>query len=323
MKKIPLLLFYLFCIRALPAQENITRDTVPFDFWGTTFWPSDRSVDQIRHPDDQSLLAVRRYYPNGSVAEEYLRISDTLWLYQQFDSLEHSHMLARGLFEADPEFQPLDTVATFDPETYEERIQLRYSRYSFKTGAWLEQDRNGYIWTGTYEDGLREGLWEKRDAYDFTELRGYRYFDGEITGDTTLNWALSTDTARIIGLLCEGVVPGRRGGIVQENTPGGYWRLCLVGPDLQGKNTIWRLSHMDYLAGQCNADTWGSYLFLEDRTLLYLLQSEYDNYTFRDEGRWELLDGNKLLFSLQKKGDKRFLMKYLAGGDLILVELPY
>jgi hypothetical protein len=304
------------------AQENIRRDTVPFAFWGSTFWQYSSAVDQIRSPDGQVLLAVRKYYPNGAVAEEYLRQTDTLWLYQQFDSLEHTHMLARGLYEADPEYQALDTIVTFDPNSYEKTTQLRYSRYSFKTGSWLEQDRNGYIWTGLYEDGLREGLWEKRDAFDYTELRGYRYYGGEITGDTTLNWALSTDTARIVGLLCEGVVPGQHGGIVLENTPGGLWRLCAVGPDMLGTHKLWRFSHLDYLPDQCMNDSWGSYLFKEDRTLLFMLNSQNHNYLFRDIGRWELLDGNKLLFSLKKKGDFRFQMKYLANGELILVELP-
>lgn len=322
MKNIPAFIFFLAFALSLQAQENITYDTIPYYFWSTTFWPNDGAVDQIRNPRDQSLLTARKYYPNGAVAEEYLRVADTLWLYQQYDSVEHTHMLARGLYVADPEYQVLDTVITFNPVDFEESIQLRCSRYSFKTGPWVEQDRNGYIWTGLYEDGLREGLWEKRDAYDYTELRGYVYYGGEVTGDSVLNWALSNDTARISGLLCEGVVPGGRGGIVTENTPGGLWRLCSVGPDLLGRNDIWHFNHLDYLPGQCTNDNWGSYLFLEDRSLLFMLQSQTDSYSLRDEGRWELLDGNKLLLSLKKKGDKRFQMKYLANGELILLELP-
>lgn len=323
MKSVPAVIFIWFIPLFLSAQENILRDTVPFDFWGSTFWQYNSNVDQIRNPRDQSLMAVRKYYPNGAIAEEYLRVSDTLWLYQQFDSLEHTHMLSRGLYVADPEYQVLDTTATFDPENYEETIRLRYSRYSFKTGPWQEQDRNGYVWTGVYEDGLREGLWQKRDAYDYTELRGYLYYGGEITGDSTLNWALSNDTARIIGLLCEGVLPGQRGGLVTENTPGGFWRLCSVGPDMHGKPNLWQFRHLDYLPELCGNDSWGSYFFKEDRTLMFNLQSASASYSQRDEGRWELLDGNKLLFSLQKKGSTRFLMKYLANGELILVELPY
>lgn len=312
--------FFLFVSYGF-SQEVILQDTVPFDFWGSTFWQYNRSVDQIQNPRDQSILSVRKYYPNGAIAEEYLRISDTLWLFQQFDSLEHTRMLARGLYVADPEYQVLDTVLTFDPESYEQIVRLRYSRYSFKTGPWLEQDRNGYVWTGMYEDGMREGLWQKRDGYDYTELRGYLYYGGEIASDSTLNWALSSDTARIIGLLCEGVVPGERGGIVQENTPGGLWRLCSVGPDRLGRNTHWEFQHLDYASEPCNTTSWGAYLFKEDGTLLFLLNDSH--YPLRDEGRWELLDGNKLLLSLKKKGEKRFQMKYLAEGELILVELPY
>ncbi|MCB0531941.1 MAG: hypothetical protein H6574_02500 [Lewinellaceae bacterium] len=321
MNTIPTVLLLVFPF-FIQAQESISRDTVPFAFWGSTLWQYSHAVDQIRSPDGQTLLAVRKYYPNGAVAEEYLRQSDTLWLFQQYDSLEHSHMLVRGLYEADPEFQVLDTLVTFDPENYERTILLRYSRYAFKTGPWLEQDRNGYVWTGMYEDGLREGLWEKRDAFDYTELRGYEYYGGEITGDTTLNWALSADTARIIGLLCEGVVPAQYGGIVQENTPGGLWRLCFVGPDMLGTHKLWRFNHLDYLPDQCTNDSWGSYLFQEDRTLLFMVSNQTFNYVFRDQGRWELLDGNKILLSLPKKGDTRFQMKYLANGELILVELP-
>ena len=311
-------LFFPFC---LYAQETITRDTVPFDFWGSTNWSFDQTIEQIRDPMDNALIAVRKYYTNSQVAEEYLRVSDTAWLYQQYDSLDPTRMLTRGLYTADPEYEVLDTLIRFDPETYEEDIHLRYSRYSFKTGPWLEWDRNGYIWTGAYEDGNREGLWQKRDAYDFTELRGVVYDGGEVVGDSILNWALATDQSIIAGLLCEGVVPGHRGGIVSENTPGGLWRLCSINPDPFGKSQVWRFTHMDFLPGQCTNESWGSYLFEENKTLLFAIQTE--NGSIRDEGRWELLDGNKILLSLQKRGDHRFQMKYLADGDLILMELPY
>lgn len=315
----------LFCLCLLvssaTAQEVVTRDTIPFDFWGSTFWQYNNAVDQIRDPMSNKLVAVRKFYPSNQIAEEYLRINDTTWLFQQYDSIESTRFLQRGLFVADPEYQVVDTILSFDPVTYEEDIRLRYSRYSFKTGPWLEQDRNGYIWTGMYEDDLREGLWQKRDGYDFTELRGYVYYGGEIVRDSTLNWALSDDKEKIVGLLCEGVVPGQRGGIVAENTPGGLWRLCAVSPDALGKNKIWQFTHLDYLPGQCSNDSWGSYLFLEDRSLLFAVSTPAG--PARDEGRWELLDGNKLLLSLKKQGDRRFQMKYLAGGELTLTELPY
>lgn len=303
------------------AQDAIIRDTVPFSFWGSTFWKYSNAVDQISDPLDNRLISVRKYYPNNLVAEEYLRVNDTTWLYQQYDSLEPSRLLCRGLYVADPEYQAMDTILTFDPETYEESIQLRYSRYAFKTGPWTEQDRNGYVWTGIYEDDLREGLWQKRDAYDFTELRGYWYEGGELVRDSVLNWALSDDTTKINGLLTEGVVPGQRGGIVNENTPGGLWRLCAISPDVFGRGKIWQLTHLDFLPGQCSNESWGSYLFLADGRLLYAVAGQ--SGLVRDDGRWELLDGNKLLLSLKKRGDLRFQMKFLRDGEMTLVELPY
>lgn len=321
MRQIPVFILFLLLSKIAFPQETVTRDTVPFDFWESTTWAFDSKVDQIRNPADNALIAVRYYYANSQVAGEYLRIADTAWLYQEYDSLEPTRLLNRGLYVSDPEYQVLDTLVTFEPETYEEHVALRYARASFKTGPWLEWDRNGYIWTGTYEDGQREGLWQKRDAYDFTELRGVVYDGGEVVGDSVLNWALANDTGKIIGLLCEGVVPGHRGGIVHENTPGGLWRLCSVNPDLFGKSQIWTFTHLDYLPGQCTNESWGSYLFLEDRSLRFAVQAEHG--LVLDEGRWELLDGNKILLSLQKRGDHRFQMKYLADGELILMELPY
>ena len=303
------------------TQENVTQDTVPFDFWGSTLWQLDNSVDQIRDPQDNSLIAVRKYYTNSRISEEYLRLNDTTWLFQHYDSLEPTRFVERGLYISDPEFGPVDTILNFDPTTYEEDIHVRLSRYGFKSGPWLERDENGYIWTGNYEDDLREGLWQKRDAYDYTELRGFLYEGGDLVRDSILNWALSTDTSKIVGLLSEGVVPGQRGGIVSENTPGGFWRLCSVGPDAFGKNQIWKFTHLDYLPGQCTNDSWGSYLFLENRSLLYVVNTP--NGPARDEGRWELLDGNKLLLSLKKQGDKRLQMKFLCDGELILQELSF
>ena len=322
MSNISAVLLFLFLPALLGAQEeNITRDTVPLDFWGSTHWQYEAAIDQIRDPLDNSLIGVRRYYPNSRIAEEYLRLADTAWLYQEYDSLEPTRFLRRGMYIADPEYQVIDTVLNFDPTNYEEEIRLRYARYSFKTGPWLEQDQNGYIWTGAYEDDQREGLWQKRDAYDYTELRGVIYENGEVVRDSVLNWALSTDTSTLVGLLTEGVVPGQRGGIVDENTPGGLWRLCTVGPEPYSKSQLWRFTHLDYLPAQCTNDSWGSYLFLEDKTLRYAVSSP--NGLVRDDGRWELLDGNKLLLSLKKAGSRRFQMKFLCDGELILMELPY
>ena len=315
---------FLFCIcslRLLSAQDVIIRDTVPFSFWGSTFWKYSNAVEQITDPQSNALISVRKYYPNNLVSEEYLRVNDTTWLYQQYDSLEPSRLLCRGLYEADPEYQAMDTIVTFDPETYEESYRLRYSRFAFKTGPWTEQDRNGYVWTGVYEDDLREGLWQKRDAYDFTELRGYVYEGGELVKDSILNWALSSDTSIITGLLTEGVAPGQRGGIVGENTPGGLWRLCAISPDVFGRGKIWQFTHLDFLPGQCSNESWGSYFFLADRSLLFAVAGQ--SGLVRDEGRWELLDGNKLLLSLKKRGDMRFQMKFLRDGEMTLIELPY
>lgn len=303
------------------AQDVVVRDTVPFTFWGSTFWKYSNAVDQITDPLNNSLISVRKYYPNNFVSEEYLRVDDTTWLYQQYDSIESSRLLCRGLYVADPEYQVMDTILTFDPQSYEESIQLRYSRYTFKTGPWTEQDRNGYVWTGVYEDDYREGLWQKRDAYDFTELRGYVYESGELVRDSVLNWALSADTTTVTGLLTEGVAPGQRGGIVSENTPGGFWRLCAINPDAFGRGKIWQFIHLDFLPGQCSNESWGSYLFMADRTLLFAVPGQ--SGLVRDEGRWELLDGNRLLLSLKKRGDTRFQMKFLRDGEMTLIELPY
>lgn len=313
------------CLAAIPcsafSQEIISRDTVPFSFWGGTFWKYSSAVEQITDPLENQLIAVRKYYPNSLVSEEYLRVNDTAWLYQQYDSLEPARLLCRGVYVSDPEYEVMDTIITFDPETYEESIQLRYSRYAFKSGPWTEQDRNGYVWTGTYEDDLREGLWQKRDAYDFTELRGYLYEGGELLRDSVLNWALSADTATVAGLLTEGVTPGQRGGLVSENTPGGLWRLCAISPDVFGRGKVWQLTHLDFLPAQCSNESWGSYLFLADRTLLFGVPGQ--SGLVRDEGRWELLEGNKILLSLKKRGDFRFEMKFLRDGEMTLLELPY
>ncbi len=91
------------------AQDVVVRDTVPFAFWGSTFWKYSNAVDQITDPLNNSLISVRKYYPNNFVSEEYLRVDDTTWLYQQYDSIESSRLLCRGLYVADPEAQLQDS----------------------------------------------------------------------------------------------------------------------------------------------------------------------------------------------------------------------
>ena len=295
-------------------------DTFDFDFWGNTFWDYDRNVQQLRDPLQNRLLAVRRRFSNGNVSDEYLRVEDLSWMYLAYDSIEPGRLVARGLYTAPADFWVVDTILTFDPESYEEALYLRYAPASSKSGFWTEEDSLGFVWTGEYEDGERVGIWERSNRRDPQyDLRGYIYEDGEIDRDTLLNLALATDPEEVVPVLCAGEVAGQAGGLVETNTQGGLWKLCSVVGETPTRTT-WVLVGPDYAGEQtCLMQTWGSYLFLPDRTLIWGLPDRHG--TTREVGHWEILEGNQILFSLPKQGEKWFRRKYLRDGELIMEEL--
>ncbi len=306
---------------ALPlfAQEPAGRDTFAFDFWGSTFWDYDQNVQQVREPLNNALLAVRRRYANGNTSQEYFRVDDRSWLFLAYDSLESGRLIARGMMVAPPDFWLVDTLLSFDPESYSQETYLRYAPASYKTGAWLEEDSLGFVWTGEYEDGERTGLWERQNRRDPKyDLRGFIYEDDEIDRDTLLNLALATESEEVVEALCAGEVPGQSGGLVDSDTPGGLWRLCSVVGETPTR-TIWTLISADNPDTPCLMQTWGCYLFLPDRTLIWGLPDRHG--TTRETGHWEILDGNQILFSLPKQGEKWFRLKYLRDGELIMEEL--
>lgn len=318
------LAFLFFLTLALRGQaqeppEPTGRDTFAFDFWGTTFWDYDDQIQQVREPLTNSLLAVRRHFLTGNVAEEYVRVQDTAWLFLAYDSLDPGRLISRGLYVAPPDYWIADTLVSFDPESYEEQIFLRYAPASFKHGPWIEEDSFGYVWQGEYAEGERIDLWERYNRRDpLYDLRGYIYEDDEIDRDTILNWALAPHHEDLVPELCAGEAPGQRGGLVEEDTPGGLWRLCSVVGETPTR-TVWRLAHLENEAASCQAENWGCYLFLEDRTLIWGIPDRHG--TTRETGHWEILEGNQLLFSLPKQGEKWFRLKYLRDGELVMEEL--
>ena len=52
-----------------------------------------------------------------------------------------------------------DTFVSFDPETYEETLEVINYYHLVKNGKWSETNDKGDIWTGNYINGLKEGQW--------------------------------------------------------------------------------------------------------------------------------------------------------------------
>ncbi len=309
-----------------PAESEATIvmppagvDTFDFNFWGGTSWDYDRNVQQVRDPVSNRLLAVRRRFANGNVLDEYLRVEDGNWLYLAYDSLDPARLRARGMYSAQADSWLIDTLVTFDPESYEEAYYLRIAPASVPVGFWMEEDSLGFVWTGEYEDGERAGLWERSNRRDPKyDLRGYIYEDGELDRDTLLNLALAPDPEEVVPALCAGEVAGQSGGLVDEDVQGGLWRLCSVVGETPTR-TIWTLVGADQQETPCLMQTWGVYLFMPDRTLVWGLPDRHG--TTREVGHWEILEGNQILFSLPKQGEKWFRLKYLRDGELVMEEL--
>ena len=110
-------------------------------------------VDEIRSKGRIVFMKLQ----TGDRFKEFYRISDTL-LYSR--ELDHINAVDEGHYKLKVEKNhSIDTVITFDPETYEESISI-YSYHDIqKTGDWVEYDSLGLEYRGVYYNNEKDGAW--------------------------------------------------------------------------------------------------------------------------------------------------------------------
>lgn len=193
----PYRLFLFLALLPCPlAAQQYTYDHIIF--WDSMDW--DRTDFVYYYPQQQAVpLAVRWYYGDRrDIREEFIRIDGEHWLFNSYDTTG-ALQFRRGQMRIDREHPQIDSMITFDQETYEEIVQIDTSWRLKADGFWQESDADGFLWSGMYLDGLRQGPWSKVRAlpHEVYDLRSITFTDGRPGPEIQLNLALGRDSTAI------------------------------------------------------------------------------------------------------------------------------
>lgn len=100
---------------------------------------------------------------NDTKSEEYIRINDTLYYYKK--SLKNE-IIEKGMFKLN-KTEPIksDTMTVFCKNfSYEETIEFKNWYEPIKTGEWLYILNDSTNQSGSYINGLKDGLWVNNEA---------------------------------------------------------------------------------------------------------------------------------------------------------------
>ncbi len=285
--------FFLPC--HLAAQQFIADHIV--------FWDSvDRDKTDILYyfPQQQAVtLAVRWYYDDRhDIREEFVRIDDGQWLFNSYDTTG-AWRFRRGPMRIDAEHPQIDRSLHFDPDSYEEIVQIDTSWRLVADGFWQESDTAGFYWSGAYRNGLRQGPWSKvrvlrNEVYD---LRNIVYTDGRPQPEIMLNLALAGDSAAV------------------EQALLGAWVQC--GSDHQLATWLKWDGRQPQNCGTHHGST--IYWFQADHVVQQCYPSGSSLAYKTETGRWSV-DGSMALILIwdEKKDMNRFPIRSLLDKELRL-----
>ncbi len=227
--------------------------------------------------------------------KEYFRISDSLFYSREFHK---GAAVDKGHYQLKIDAKyPIDTVTTFDPETYEESVSVFSFHELHKTGDWIEYDSNGLVWRGNYFDHTKHGRWAvfkqgrrvKTIEYDHGDIIKIHYpSSSEI--NKHIEWMYDTDF---------------------------IW--CMKSIDdksTKHSRELWRLN-INY-DGHCMG--FGKFQFKADGTFNFSEFKPNVKYGFYKEGlgKWKIVEDEiELIFADEKR--ERFRLS-IIGKNIIMFE---
>lgn len=175
MKKIIIFLFLLntfFCkaqIDTLPTIVNEKKNF--FGLRESAILDTLKNFERIYLED--KIMVFRHFFPNTKVVfEEYFYVEKDTFFYVKYYDVEHK-IVEKGKLFPKKCCAFIDTLDTFNPETYEEqRIIEKYLLWS-KEGYWLE-NKTDY---GNYSENHRIGEWFVFD--EKTKNANYFHYDNK------------------------------------------------------------------------------------------------------------------------------------------------
>jgi hypothetical protein len=168
-----LILAFLLSTKALNAQATKILNHKNFFYLKTDFDFQDQQQYEKISIDSQ-IIVFRRFHANQfTIAEEYLHFKNDTFLYREYSNLDHQ-LTASGKVAPSICCSNIDTIYTFDTETYEEKMIVnKYWNWS-KEGMWKIENADFYEY-GNYKNNLKIGewyVWDKR-----IKSAKYVYFD--------------------------------------------------------------------------------------------------------------------------------------------------
>lgn len=185
-----------FLLPACSFAQNFVVDNILF--WDSVEWERTEVVYHYPHTEAVPWI-IRRYHgERRAVREEFVRLDNRNWLYNTYDSAG-AWRRRTGRMTIDTLHPQIDSILTFDPETYDEATRVDTTWRLLAEGIWEETDTAGFFWSGPYAAGKRQGRWNRWRSLtrDIQDRRSVDYENGVALLETQHNLALAGDTAAV------------------------------------------------------------------------------------------------------------------------------
>ena len=149
-------------------------------------------IDEIRFEGKLIHLEIQR----NKGTFEYFKTKDSLYFFRHFSD---GKLFNKGYYKISEQIRKIDSVFTFHPETYEEKLFVTSYNFVKKHGDWTETLNDSIHWKGKYDEGRKTGRWfkstDKINFYKYGEyLRGELlmiYNPNTIDLKQNINWIIN------------------------------------------------------------------------------------------------------------------------------------
>lgn len=250
---------------------------------------------------DHEMVAIRKLNPDQfSIAAEYIRIKNDTFLYQEYSNPDHL-LSASGKVVPSICCSSIDTVLTFDPETYEESTVInKYWDWS-REGAWKFESVGSFEY-GNYKNNQKVGEWYVWDKINYYAT--YVNFDssGNKISEAPQNLLYTGDKGTI------------------SNAMIGIWKIE------QKAGASLRLERAEKLQTREDLGTFGNFIF-DSTTLLYVMNlfcatcsgHELEQLRKKNNRPWKIDDENVLYIDVYRYDNRKYKIIYLSRDEACLI----
>ncbi|KAA3636050.1 MAG: hypothetical protein DWQ02_08840, partial [Bacteroidetes bacterium] len=274
----------LFCQEVINLWEPILLNNHTF----VELEIDKRVIDEIRY--DHQLVYIELILDGSKV--EYHKADDSVYYFRQWLGDE---MMNYGYYKKGKPSGRVDSVFTFHPETYEEKLFIVTYYELEKHGFWNEKMIDNTYWRGNYIDGERTGRWFKSTDNGTSPKYG-EYKDGKLTA--LYNPSILDIEHHIDWLFGETFT---------------WCRLTVHKSEKEKIETWWLETDNSY-----DCESFGEFQFFSNGEFEY---KHNDKYNFEakkkwGKGTWKINENGGLELQFQDKSKEIFSIKTLSHSQL-------